>query len=79
MKLKQLESSLCRCGMENIEFHNPDITLEQYPTSPQLTAHIIYMAHTQYNDIGRHRTVIDLGCGTGMLSIGWYVCNELFY
>jgi predicted RNA methylase len=69
MKLKQLESALC--SVPRIEFENPNITLEQYPTTPHLTAQIIQLATQQYNDIGPNRTVIDLGCGTAMLSIGW--------
>ena len=69
MKLKQLESALC--SVPNIEFNTPNITLEQYPTSPHLTAQIIHIATQQYQDIGPNRTVIDLGCGTAMLSIGW--------
>jgi rRNA N6-adenosine-methyltransferase METTL5 len=68
MRLKQLESALSSIERE---FLHPNISLEQYSTSPHLTAHVISMAYHQYADIGPTRTVVDLGCGTAMLSIGW--------
>lgn len=43
--------------------------MEQYATSPELTSYIIFSALSKH-DIGYGRTVLDLGCGTGMLSIG---------
>jgi len=66
MKLKQIESclsSLCR------EFPDPQITLEQYPTSASLTACVVATAR-DYGDLGEGRTALDLGCGTGMLTMG---------
>lgn len=71
MRLKQLESALS-C-VEEPEFSSPDVTLEQYATSPHLTAQVISMALEKFGDLGPCRTVMDLGCGTAMLSIGWYV------
>jgi hypothetical protein len=53
------------------------ITLEQYPTSPQLTAAVILSA-LERGDVGPGRLVIDLGCGTGMLAIGWYDKRDFF-
>lgn len=66
MKLKHIESclsSLCR------EFPRPNITLEQYPTSANLTACVVATA-LEYGDLGEGRTALDLGCGTGMLLMG---------
>ena len=71
MRLKQLESALS-C-VEAPEFSSPNVTLEQYATSPFLTAQVISMALHKYGDLGPDRTVLDLGCGTAMLAIGWCV------
>ena len=67
MKLKHLQSALS--SVPTPQFTDPNITLEQYATSPELTSYIIYAA-LQNEDIGYGRTVLDLGSGTGMLSIG---------
>jgi len=67
MKLKHLKSALS--SVPTPQFIDPNITLEQYATSPELTSYIIYSA-LQNEDIGYGRSVLDLGCGTGMLSIG---------
>ncbi len=45
------------------------ITLEQYPTSPSLTASVILVA-LERGDLGPGTTALDLGCGTGMLTLG---------
>lgn len=49
-------------------FEDPRAPLEQYHTPPDLAAHIVHVADLQ-GDI-EDRTVLDLGCGTGMLSLG---------
>ncbi|KAA9397123.1 methyltransferase domain-containing protein [Haloarcula sp. CBA1130] len=49
-------------------FDNPRASLEQYRTPPDLAAHLVHTADLQ-NDI-QGRTVVDLGCGTGMLALG---------
>ena len=49
-------------------FENPRAPLEQYHTPPDLAAQIVHVADLQ-GDIGG-RTVVDLGCGTGMLALG---------
>ena len=49
-------------------FENPTVELEQYPTPPDLAAHVIHVADLQ-GDI-EARTVVDLGTGTGMLALG---------
>ncbi len=48
-------------------FPDPDIELEQYPTPPDLAAHLLHLADLQ-GDL-RDRTVVDLGTGTGILAL----------
>ena len=67
MRLKQLESALS--SVPTKRFPDPKIELEQYATSPHLTAAVILTA-LQNEDVGPGVTVMDLGCGTGMLTIG---------
>lgn len=47
-------------------FRNPDVELEQYTTSPALAANLVHLADLQ-GDLDRD--VLDLGTGTGMLTI----------
>ncbi|AJF26747.1 methyltransferase [Haloarcula hispanica] len=49
-------------------FDNPRASLEQYRTPPDLAAHLVHTADLQ-DDI-QGQTVVDLGCGTGMLALG---------
>jgi putative methylase len=49
-------------------FEDPRAPLEQYHTPPELAAHIVHVADLQGDVDGR--TVLDLGCGTGMLALG---------
>ncbi|QCJ48074.1 METTL5 family protein [Haloprofundus sp. MHR1] len=49
-------------------FDNPQIRLEQYPTPPDIAAHVVHLADLQGDVDGR--TVVDLGTGTGMLALG---------
>jgi putative methylase len=49
-------------------FEDPRAPLEQYHTPPDLAAHIVHVADLQDDIEGR--TVVDLGCGTGMLALG---------
>lgn len=48
-------------------FESPTIELEQYRTPPEIAAHLIHVADLQ-GDV-ENRTVVDLGTGTGMLSL----------
>lgn len=48
-------------------FDDPRVELEQYPTPPELAAHIVHVADLQGDLAGR--TVVDLGTGTGMLAL----------
>eukprot|EP00924_Labyrinthula_sp_SR-Ha-C_P009658 snap_masked-scaffold_22-processed-gene-2.33-mRNA-1 protein AED:0.03 eAED:0.03 QI:0/0/0/0.5/1/1/2/0/221 len=63
MKLKQLEIELSKVKT----FENPKVELEQYPTSAHLASRTLISADS-FGDIYGKR-VLDLGCGTGMLSI----------
>ncbi|MFB6096028.1 MAG: METTL5 family protein [Haloferacaceae archaeon] len=49
-------------------FENPTVELEQYPTPPELAAHVVHVADLNGDVEGR--TVVDLGTGTGMLALG---------
>ena len=49
-------------------FSDPRADLEQYRTPPDLAAHLVHRADLQ-GDV-QDRTVVDLGCGTGMLALG---------
>jgi len=48
-------------------FSDPQADLEQYRTPPDLAAHLVHRADLE-GDI-QDRTVVDLGCGTGMLAL----------
>uniref|UniRef100_A0A182FB22 Methyltransferase-like protein 5 n=2 Tax=Anopheles albimanus TaxID=7167 RepID=A0A182FB22_ANOAL len=65
IKLKTLEEYLQ--GVE--DFDSPKVSLEQYITPPHIASQVLYAVQTKYGDL-EGRTVLDLGCGTGMLSIG---------
>ena len=67
MKLKQLESELCQIG--NFAFPEAKIIYEQYPTSPHIASQMLYLAESTFEDI-EGKNVLDLGCGTGILSLG---------
>jgi putative methylase len=48
-------------------FDDPRAPLEQYRTPPDVAAHLIHVADMQGDIEGK--TVVDLGCGTGMLAL----------
>ncbi len=48
-------------------FRDPEVSLEQYPTPPDLAAHLLHLADLQGDIAGR--TVLDLGAGTGILAL----------
>ena len=48
-------------------FEDPRAALEQYPTPPELAAHVVHLADL-HDDIDG-RTVVDLGAGTGMFTL----------
>lgn len=64
MKKKDLERAL-----ESIpDFPNPEPQWEQYPTPPGIAAGLLWEANL--DDALAGKTVLDLGCGTGVLSKG---------
>lgn len=65
LKLRQLETAL----NEVETFEKPKVLLEQYPTRPHIAACILHSIETSYGGLDG-RIVADLGCGTGVLSIG---------
>ena len=72
MKRKQLESYL----EEVTQFSNPKLDLEQYATDPHLAASVLYTMESSFGDV-QDKSVLDLGAGCGVLSIGRCV-NEVF-
>lgn len=65
MQLRELEEYLQQLD----GFDKPKILLEQYSTSAHIASRMLYTAQSQFDDIER-RTVADLGCGCGILSLG---------
>jgi len=64
MKLRKLEMAL-----EKIEgFETPNVHYEQYKTPAVVAAPFLHMAFMNGEIEGK--TIYDLGCGTGMLSVG---------
>jgi putative methylase len=64
MKKRKLEMFLEKVP----SFSHPQVDLEQYRTPAPIAADVLFTAY-QYHDIFE-RVVIDLGCGTGMFSVG---------
>ena len=69
MKKKELEIILQRVPT----YEQPNPFIEQYMTPANIAADIIYTA-CQYDDI-KDKKVVDLGCGTGILSFGASLAN----
>ena len=64
MKLKSLEIVLQKVA----GFTAPNAALEQYMTPPALASRMLFDAYMKGDIEGMK--ILDLGCGTGMLSIG---------
>lgn len=65
MKLKALESFL-----QQVEtFSTPKVHLEQYQTSAHLGARILHVASSRFGSL-YGKSVLDLGCGSGIFTIG---------
>lgn len=73
LKKKDLEIALEKIP----EFLNPDPSLEQYSTPSIIATDILFNAYTR-GDINGLK-IMDLGCGTGIFSIGtWFLgANEV--
>lgn len=63
MKLKELKIELS--GVR--DFSKMSVGLEQYITPADIAASMVHAIHTAYNDI-EGKSILDLCCGTGMLS-----------
>ncbi|MFX0105388.1 MAG: METTL5 family protein [Candidatus Hodarchaeota archaeon] len=64
--------------IQNTEtFTNPKIDLEQYCIDASCAVDIIYYAGFEFNDI-KKSIIVDLGAGTGRLSIGSALFNALY-
>lgn len=64
MRLKDLKIELTKVK----GFTKMSVGLEQYLTPADIAATIAYTAHNSYNDI-EGKAILDLCCGTGMLSV----------
>jgi putative methylase len=67
MKKKELEIILQKVP----DFQNPIPNLEQYLTPANIASDIIFLAF-QFGDIN-NKFILDLGCGTGIFSIGSFI------
>ena len=65
MRRKKLEEYLADVDV----FEDPKILLEQYPTTPHIAACMLHTIQMRFNDI-HSKSVVDLGCGCGVLAIG---------
>lgn len=73
MKLNKLEQYL-----QDVEtFSSPKIALEQYMTPPHIAACMLHTVQSSYDDLNE-KFVADLGCGSGMLSIGSLLLGSSF-
>ena len=74
IKLKQLIEYL-----EDIEtFSEPKVELEQYQTTPQVAAEMLHYISDRIEDFWKY-SVIDLGCGTGILGIAAALSGAGYY
>ncbi len=48
---------------------SPKIAYEAYDLNPAAVSEILFLAETRYGDL-KNRSVLDLGCGSGILAIG---------
>ncbi|MCX8182275.1 MAG: METTL5 family protein [Candidatus Methanomethyliaceae archaeon] len=61
----ELEKTLEEVGT----FNKPKLFFEQYRLPAPVAAEILWYAHLRHNDV-EGKTIVDLGCGTGMLTLG---------
>ena len=65
MKKRQLEIALSRLKRSP----SPNIAFETYDLDPKVGSELLFIAEGKYGDISE-KSIVDLGCGTGILAIG---------
>jgi len=73
MKLKKLEEYLQ--GVDG--FEKPKLLLEQYETPSHIASNMLFTIQSKYGDL-EGKSVADLGCGCGMLSIGAFLLGSQY-
>ena len=73
MKLWELQEELDAV----LPFSKPKIQFEQYPTDSYLASQMMHTAHNTFDDI-ESQSILDLGCGCGMLTISSVFFNPGF-
>ncbi|KAJ6637697.1 rRNA N6-adenosine-methyltransferase Mettl5 [Pseudolycoriella hygida] len=73
MKLKILEEYLQ--GVDG--FEKPKLLLEQYVTPSHIASNMLFTIQSKFGDL-EGKTVADLGCGCGMLSIGAFLLGSQY-
>ncbi len=69
IKLKKLQEYL-----EDVEpFKDYKVNLDQYQSSPEVASNFLHHINNNYGF--EEKSVIDLGCGTGILGIGALLCG----
>lgn len=67
LRIKRKDLEMFLSNLEGIP--SPKLHLEQYPTPARVAANMLWNAGVDHNDI-YEKNVLDLGCGTGTLTIG---------
>ena len=67
MRVKRKDLEIFLEQLEKIQ--NPKLEFEQYATPARVAANLLWYAGVERNDIYK-KTVLDLGCGSGILGIG---------
>ncbi len=73
MKLNKLEQYL----QDVDSFEQPKVKLEQYMTPPHIAACMLHTIQSTFGDI-ENKMVADLGCGSGMLTVGSLLLDAAF-
>lgn len=73
MKPSQLECELHKLR----SLPSPKSNWEQYGTPPHIAAHVLWEIHERYDDF-TGKTLLDLGCGCGILGIGSLILGAKF-